>query len=248
MLKFIIGSVILVGMIAITWACNQQPKLSESQALIKASINKHGGNKYNSAAISFVFRGRTYTFKNDNGLYEYTLDKVVKAQQYHDTLNNDGFTRYIDGVKQDLSDEDAVKYGNSVASVIYFAQLPYKLEDPAVQSEYLGANLIKGKTYDVVKVTFREEDGGPDHEDIYYYWFDQQSHQMDYLAYKFLTDGGGVRFRSAYNPRTVDGMIFQDYVNYKAPYETAMDSLPIYFENGELEELSKIELEDVKAI
>jgi len=244
-MKLIIGGIALVAIIAVIAACNQKPALTESQALIKAAIEKHGGKKYDKAAISFVFRDKTYSFKNDNGLFEYTLEKVVKEQTYHDTLNNDGFVRYIDGVKQDLSEEDAVKYGNSIASVVYFAQLPYKLEDPAVVSEYLGTNTIKGKDYEVVKVVFREEGGGADHEDIYYYWFDKETNQMDYLAYKFPTDYKGVRFRSAYNSRVVDGMIFQDYINYKAPYEMDMDSLAIYFENDELEELSKIELEKV---
>ena len=58
-------------------------------------------------------------------------------------------------------------------------------------------------------------------------------------------NGGGVRFRSAYNSRNVGGIIFQDYVNYKAEMGTPLGDLPKLFEQGRLKELSKIDTENV---
>ena len=54
------------------------------------------------------------------------------------------------------------------------------------------------------------------------YWFNKETFKPDYLAYDFHTDGGGVRFRKAYNERYVDGIRFVDYENYKPrdPKET----------------------------
>ena len=64
---------------------------------------------------------------------------------------------------------------------------------------------------------------------------------MDYLAYLYHTDGGGMRFREAINPRRVNGVLIQDYINFK-PEDESMDinNISELYENGELEELSRI--------
>ena len=70
---------------------------------------------------------------------------------------------------------------------------------------------------------------------------------MDYLAYSYETDGGGIRFRAAYNPREINGLRFQDYVNYKPQgLDVALKDLDYLYEQGSLIEVSKIELENVK--
>ena len=85
------------------------------------------------------------------------------------------------------------------------------------------------------------------YEDEYLYWIDDQEFTVDYLAYNYHTDGGGVRFRKAVNPRTVEGIRFVDYENYS--YEdkdvklTKLDSL---FEAGKLKQFSIIKNEDIK--
>ena len=82
-----------------------------------------------------------------------------------------------------------------------------------------------------LKVTFKEEGGGEDFQDEYRYWINQKNHEIDYLAYNYLTDGGGTRFRRAINKRKIVGIFFQDYVNYK-PFQKfeQLDSLPSLFE------------------
>ena len=49
----------------------------------------------------------------------------------------------------------------------------------------------------------------------------------------------------AYNTRVIDGITFQDYINYKAAVGTALKDLPALYEKGKLKELSKIETENV---
>ena len=63
--------------------------------------------------------------------------------------------------------------------------------------------------------------------------------------YKRQVNGGGVRFRAAYNTRTVGGILFQDYVNYKAPVGTPLADLPVLYEKEELKKLSVIATESV---
>ena len=68
----------------------------------------------------------------------------------------------------------------------------------------------------------------------------------DYLAYLYYTDGGGLRFRKAYNPRKVNGILFQDYVNYKPREDSAtISEIEALYKQNALEELSRIELTNI---
>lgn len=216
----------------------------KAQFVVDKAIAAHGGTAYNRLNISYVFRERTYTINNQGAAYEYTRTFEKDGQQIKDILNNEGFERQIDGKAVEVADTMVTRYSNSINSVNYFAQLPYRLNDPAVNKTYQGTTEIKGKQYHVIQVTFEEEGGGDDFDDIYYYWFDMESYHLDYLAYSFHINGAGVRFRSAYNSRNVNGVRFQDYINYKAAKNTPLSDLPKLYETNQLEELSRIELEE----
>ena len=112
-----------------------------------------------------------------------------------DGLTNDGFERFINLKKQTLSDADSTKYANSVNSVHYFSVLPFGLNDKAVHKKLLPSSTIKGKEYYKVEVTFSENGGGEDFEDVFIYWIGKQDFLVDYLAYSYHTNGGGKRFR-----------------------------------------------------
>ena len=100
--------------------------------------------------------------------------------------------------------------------------------------------------YDVIKVQFKASDGGEDFTDEYRYWFNKNTYLLDYLAYNYETNGGGVRFREAYNRSERMGMTFQDYINYEVPVGTPLEQIPALFEKGQLIELSRIINEDIK--
>lgn len=61
---------------------------------------------------------------------------------------------------------------------------------------------------------------------------------MDYFAYNYQVNEGGVRFRAAFNTRVVAGVTFQDYINYEAPIKTPLKDLPGLYEQGKLKEAS----------
>lgn len=222
----------------------QPAKRVLATSLVKA-IDAHGGRNYDHAYYSFLFRGKTYTFNNNGGQFIYTRQQTKEGKSILDSLTNDGVARYIDGEKQLLNDKQKASYSEGINSVIYFATLPHKLQDPAVNATALDTIEIKEQSYTVLEVTFDQEGGGSDFEDNYRYWINNQSNRIDYLAYDYRVNGGGVRFRSAYNPRVVDGILFQDYINYKAPVGTNLDDLPNMFVAGELKELSRIETEEI---
>jgi hypothetical protein len=163
-----------------------------------------------------------------------------------DILKQNGFERTINGNPVIVADSMAVKYSNSINSVHYFAYLPYGLNDPAVNKKLLGETQLGDRQYYKVEVTFDEEGGGEDFDDIYIYWFNKETFKPDYLAYEFNIDGGGTRFREAFNERIINGIRFVDYNNYKASKNISVYELEALFKTKELELLSTIRLEDIE--
>jgi hypothetical protein len=220
-------------------------QLSKADSIVNRAIEAHGGNLYSKADYSFVFREKKYRFKNDGNSFEYSSEAQKGDSIIKDVMINNDFKRYINTKPQTLSKEDAGKYGESLNSVIYFATLPYKLQDASVNKKFIEETTIKDKKYDVIEVTFGQDGGGKDFDDEFHYWINKQSHKIDYLAYNYRTNDGGVRFRSAFNTREIDGITFQDYINYEAPLETALKDLPKLYEQGKLKEVSQIRTENV---
>ncbi len=220
-------------------------ELTKADKILQKAFNAHGGKKYDSAHYEFVFRKKKYTFQNDGPKYNYTVTYERDGKTNFNQLDNNGLIRKVDGKKVEISEKEYASHYGALNSVIYFATLPHKLYDPAVMTSYKGETTIKGKEYEVIEITFKKEGGGQDHEDEYYYWINKATNQIDYLAYNYLVNNGGVRFRTAYNKRTVDGILFQDYVNYKAEVGTPLADLPGLFEKDGLKKLSVIETESV---
>lgn len=224
------------------------PVKSIAEVILDRALAAHGQGKYGKAHYQFVFRENTYTFQNDDGNYTYTMTKETGEGTQFDQLKNGSFSRHLNGKPLELTAKEAAVGTEAINSVVYFATLPHKLGDPAVNLMYAGEDTIKSAFYDVLAVNFDQEGGGVDHDDNFRYWINQRTRRIDYLAYDYLTNGGGVRFRSAYNPRVVDGILFQDYVNYKAPVGTALADLPAMYENGTLEKLSVVATENVVSL
>jgi hypothetical protein len=219
---------------------------NEAQRIVDLAIEAHGVKRLGSSRLEFDFRQHHYVAIRNGGLYSYQRVLKDTARTVHDFLSNDGFYREINGKRVAVPDTMAVKYAGSINSVIYFATLPYSLNDPAVRKKYLGKTTLDGQPYHKVEVTFKEAGGGEDFQDVFHYWFHEENHTMDFLAYLYYTEGGGTRFRKATRRHVVNGVILQDYVNYK-PGNDSRDLLALeeLYRNGELEELSKIELRNI---
>jgi len=226
-------------------AANAGPE-SNAQAIINKAIAVHGGEQFENLNLSFDFRDKHYTARRNNGLYTYTRSFTDSTGQVKDVLTNDNFTRTINGVKQELPAERVQAFTSSVNSVIYFALLPFGLNDPAVKKEFLGNVSIQQTPYYKIKVVFNQEGGGEDFQDNYLYYINQKTGTMDFLAYTFATDGGGIRFRQAINPRKVNGILFQDYINYEPQATINFWQIEQAFAAGQLKELSRIELKNLR--
>ncbi|THH41585.1 DUF6503 family protein [Neolewinella litorea] len=216
---------------------------ADAKDVLERAVEAHGMSGFDSTQISFTFRERKYGIQTDRGRFTYTrsfTDSLGNAVR--DVLTNEGLERFRNDSLLQLTAKDSTAYAASVNSVRYFFMLPYGLYDPAVNIELLETVTLEGKLYDRVRVTFDAEGGGTDHDDVYHYFFNRDTGELDYLAYTFEADDGGIRFRKAINKRKVGGVLVQDYINYGLDGDDRdIDAIGARFAAGELPELSVIE-------
>ena len=227
-------------------SCGQAPESPTARQIVDRAIAAAGGERFGQQRISFDFREHHYIYQ------PHSEGRILKRIRENgetaitDVLQDGNLQRKINDSLVVVPDSMARKYANSVNSVHYFAYLPMGLNDPAVNKELLGETEIGGTPYYEVRVTFDRQGGGVDFEDVYVYWFNKETYKPDYLAYRFQSDGGGQRFRKAYNERYVGGIRFVDYENYEYGMQQPIESLDSLYQAGRLTRLSTIDLRNVR--
>jgi hypothetical protein len=218
--------------------------LTDPQKIIDKAIEASGGDRYLNSTIEFDFRDRHYVAKRNGGNFSYERTFKDSIGLIHDIVTNKGHVREINGMMEVLPDSMSVKYTASTNSVLYFALLPYGLNDPSVRKKYLGDTMIENQIFYKVEITFAQEGGGEDYQDVFHYWINREDFTIGYIAYSYSENNDtSLRFRKAINARKVNGIVFYDYINYKPKSNSVkMEELELLFTKGELEELSKIEL------
>lgn len=227
-------------------SCKDTP--IEANELIDRVFESHGANNFREIHLEFTFRNYDYTLHRDSN------ETIFIRTSNDDSLNvikdvyplNKGLKRYVNEQAIQLSDSIVDVYQRSLNSVMYFTQLPYKLKDRAVVTESIGIQLVNDQPYHVLKITFEQQNGGYDYQDEYRYWIHPKNFTIDYLAYSFEENGGGMRFRKAFNRSRIKGVVFQDYENYKPQQSSPLDSLAQLFTGNKLELVSLIENTKIK--
>jgi len=236
--------IILLFLILVS--CSNSSHISTSQ-IINKSIKAHGWDQ-DDFSIVFDFRDYQYELKRKNKFYSFQRTTKKEGNVVKDLMSSKKkLKRFINNKSVELSDSMTNVFSNSLNSVMYFFQLPRPLKDQAVITKYLGLAKIFNEKYWTIKVTFKENGGGKDYQDEFRYWININNGQIDYLAYNYLTEGGGTRFRQAVNKQLNQGFIFQDYINFKPNIKfVSLDSLPILFEAGNLIKVSNIKNKNIR--
>ena len=221
-------------------------------AVIDSARAAHGASVLDRAVVAFDFRGEAYRLRQAQGRFHYRrayIDSVGRSVV--EGLTNDGLYRAVEGDTVSLSAAEQSAVETTVNSVAYFALLPAPLGDPAVQPTYSGRDTINGVPYHRVQVTFQQEGGGQDWQDVFLYWFRTDTYAMDYLSYAYgqgPDEESGTRFRAAHNVRRPTGVRVADYHNYTADTLAAdqMAQYPDLLEKDALEQVSEIEVDSVQ--
>jgi hypothetical protein len=219
-----------------------------AQQAVGRAIQVHGGERLDEGQVTFSFRGQEFRMVRSGGRFLYERSRTdTLGNRIREWMDNEGTAREVNGIREPLDDQERARVETGVHSVVYFAFLPFRLQDPAVRLQDLGRSEVEGRGYRKVEVTFEQDGGGADWEDRFVYWFDEEEGTLDYLAYRYHRDGGGMRFRRAVNRRWVNDVIVQDYQNFRPlrPVDDIAD-FDRLLEARELELVSLVELEDVE--
>jgi len=218
-----------------------------AQQIIDKTIVFSGVDKVVNSEITFKFRDIQYAAIRKNESFKLQRYFIKDSIAIVDGLTNNGYERLENTKRVEVADSMISRYSNSINSVHYFSVLPYGLNDKAVQKKILESSIIKGKEYYKIEISFSENGGGEDFEDVFIYWIGKENFLIDYLAYSYHTNGGGIRFRVLKEQCVKGGIRFVDYYNYK-PIDTEISLLDTdkAFENNELKKVSEIILKDIK--
>ena len=226
---------------------NPSKKQLTANEIINTSITNSGAFKIANSKITFKFRDKDYAAIRKEGNFKLFRSYVKDSVAIDEVLSNNGYERLVDGQSVKVKDAMVSKYSNSINSVHYFSVLPYGLNDKAVRKKLLPSSTIKGKEYYKVEITFSEDGGGEDFEDVFIYWIGKEDFLIDYLAYSYHTNGGGKRFRVLKEQCNKNGIRFVDYHNYKPLTKSnSLINIDKAFEKNQLKKVSEIILKDIK--
>ena len=207
--------------------------------IIQKAIEASGKQKVSDHRIVFEFRDKTYISEGICGQFKFT--RIDTSKQVKDVFFKDSLQRKVKGKVVQLADTTATSIKSTINSVNYFVHLPYRLKDGAVKAKRLADDTIADTFYYQLQVKFSKDGGGKDHQDIYRYWFDKKDYSMDYLAYEFYTNDGGMRFRVKKVERKMKGIVFQDYENLKPKADSlSFSNISEAYKEDRLEKVSKI--------
>ena len=240
-------NILLLLVVLSIGSCKKDQKLS-AEDWVNASIKSHRMDDFNNKKVAFSFREFNYTQNKDAQGTIYTRSKKKSPEQIDVLHSKNGFSRTLNNEPVILSDSLTSVYSESVNSVLYFFRLPFSLKDTGAIKTVLNSEQIKNRLYQKIDVTFTAGNGGEDYQDTFRYWINKETKKLDYLAYQYHSDGGGIRFRAVVNRRTIGGVVFQDYENYKAPKNCSLDELTDLYKKEKLELISMIINDSIRIV
>ena len=188
-------------------------------SIIDEAIAFHGGDLYRHSSTELDLCSKSGCFRVraavDGDRFDHTVSGKSRGAEVEVRITNDTVEAKQDGRSIEVGAADEQRRRDFVMARVYFPFLPYRLTDPGVFHEDLGIVDWDGRRLHKVKVTF-QPGSSTDADDEYMYWFDPDTGRVEYFAYSYSNNGGGIRFRRAIDHRRVGGILFFDQENLGA--------------------------------
>ena len=219
-------------------------------AIVDQAIAFHGGELYRASeteldvcSLSGCFHVRALV---DGDRFDYEVSGKTGDHERRVRWTSDELTRWQDGAPVAIEPDDAQGLRDWAMARVYFAFLPYRLNDPSVYEQDLGRETWDGRELHKVKVTFTPG-SSTDADDEYLYWFDPENGRLEQFAYSFKGRPGGLRFRRAINYRRVGGLLFFDQENLGvAGNKRRVDEITPRFVADKMRPVSVVRFENVE--
>jgi hypothetical protein len=230
-------------------AIGQRPEKVERLEIVERAIAFHGGELFAGSETEYEICSQSGCFevrsRVEGGLFDHEVTGRVKNRTQRVRTTNDRVEWWRDGEQHEVEPFREQALRNWVMERVYFAFLPYRLDDPSVWKQDLGHETWGGRALHKVKVTF-DPGSSTDSSDEFLYWFDPETGRLEQFAYSYHRDPGGVRFRRLSNFRRVEGILFYDQENFgKDEPGLAVESVTPA-SAGDLEKVSTVELKNIR--
>lgn len=221
----------------------------ERLEVVDRAIAVHGGKLFQATETQLKLCSKSGCFdvraRVDGDSFEYEVQGRVRDGVRRVLSTNDRVEVTLDGAPVDVPAADEQAYRDWVMARVYFCFLPYRLNDPGVLKQDLGVEDWDGTALRKVRVTF-PPGSSTDAEDVYLYWFEEDTGRLGLFAYSYHGDPGGIRFRRLKNFRKVGGLLFFDQDNLGAEGPDAdLDALTPSSVPS-LRSISQVELRDIE--
>jgi hypothetical protein len=218
--------------------------------VVRRSIAHHGGELYDSSVVTMTMCSGTGCYdlsvESRGGVYRHRVAGPVSTGHRTVEATNDTVRHWRDGVEVEVADAaEAQRLRDWATARIYFAFLPYRLDDPSAMQRDLGLELWGERELRKVKVTFRPGTS-TDAQDEFLYWFDPETGRLEQFAYSYEGRPGGLRFRRLGNHRRVGGILFFDQENLGVEGDgLSLDQIDPAFVANRMRPVSQIRLEQI---
>ncbi len=248
---------VFLGILALSpsMAFGEEPAESGRVAIVSRAIEHHGGDVYRHSETELDLCSKSGCFhvvaRVDGDRFAFTVSGQSGGAQLEVRSSNDALEVSKDGAPLAVDANQEQKYRDWAMARVYFCFLPYRLDDPSVRQQDLGLVDWQGRRLHKVKVTF-EAGTSTDAGDEYVYWFDPESARLEYLAYSYDDNGGGLRFRRSVRHRRIGGLLFFDQENYGVDGGSAdgpglsVDSIDDAYARDRMRHVSTVRLESIE--
>lgn len=184
------------------------PQQTDLPELLQIALKAHGGLEQWQA-----MRTLSYDIER-NGMTEHQLvdlrnrKVLLGTKQYQ--VGFDGKEVWVAPNKAAFGKSSARFYHNLR---FYFFAMPFIAADPGIKYEVIKNDSLNGKIYDAIKLTY-EAGVGDAPKDEYLLYFDQNTHQMEWLLYTvtYFTGEKGDKYNALHYAewRTVEGLVLPE--------------------------------------
>jgi len=214
LILFIAAGVWLLNIIN---ACKPDPDNKDPQYIIEEANKVHGIKVYDNSIIDFRIGNRYYKSTHHQGQFRYERYWDSLGMTIHDELTSRGLIRHVGQTNVLLETKKIDQHSYSLRSLFFLFSIPFWLNDLGVVKEYLGEVILMEQPYHKIKITFRKNPNDRTiYDDVYVVWIHKTRFTLDYVGYLHTgSEGQGIRFRQAINPRKVEGFRVQNYLEFK---------------------------------
>ncbi len=233
----------------------QAPAEGGRAAIVDRAIEHHGGEIYRHSETELDLCSKSGCFhvvaRVDGDRFAYVVSGKSGGARLEVRSTNDALEVSRNGEPLAVEPAKQRQYRDWAMARVYFCFLPFRLGDPSVIQQDLGLVDWQGRRLHKVKVTF-EPGTSTDSGDEYVYWFDPESARLEYFAYSYDDNGGGLRFRRNLRHRRAGGLLFFDQENYGVDGggadgpDLSVDSIDAAYVRDAMRHVSTVRLEGIE--